>query len=228
MRFNAFLIASVIAVGVCAAPADAAPEVPDAGTDITATTVGDSAQITISDGAIILRDGVLTLEGPDHTALSQAEMSFRVDDFAFPIEAVVADRTVTLTPRLDVEHAVYAPVSLPFEDSAPFTTPYQRETAAWNRLTSTIALGVTLGTLVGGIGGAAVGCALGAVAGATVAAATIVGLFGSFLPAAAVGCLGGVLAIGALGTVAGQLLIAAPVAMLAAVQYFTTITAPMP
>ncbi|MBF6247116.1 hypothetical protein IU471_26585, partial [Nocardia elegans] len=62
--------------------------------------------------------------------------------------------------------------------------------------------------------------------GATVAAATIVGLFGPFIPAAAVGCLGGIIAVGALGTLAGQILVTAPVAVAAAVQYFTTVNQP--
>ncbi|MEU4345799.1 hypothetical protein AB0H00_31905, partial [Nocardia sp. NPDC023852] len=74
--------------------------------------------------------------------------------------------------------------------------------------------------------GGAVGCVLGGIAGATVAAATIVGLFGAFIPAAVIGCLGGIIAVGALGTLAGQLLITAPVAIGAAIQYFTTINQP--
>ncbi len=66
------------------------------------------------------------------------------------------------------------------------------------------------------------------IAGATVASATIVGLFGLFVPAAVIGCLGGIVAVGALGTLAGQLLVTAPVAVLATVQYFTTIAQPPP
>lgn len=67
---------------------------------------------------------------------------------------------------------------------------------------------------------------LGGIAGATVAAATIVGMFGPFIPAAAVGCLGGILAVGALGTLAGQLFVTAPIAVAALVQYFTTVNQP--
>ena len=78
------------------------------------------------------------------------------------------------------------------------------------------------------LGGAAVGCVLGGIAGATIAAATIIGMFGPFIPAAAIGCLGGIVAIGALGTAAGQLLVTAPLALMAAVQYFTTINEPAP
>ncbi|WP_067825783.1 hypothetical protein [Nocardia inohanensis] len=235
MRLKVIVLAVLVAIGGCAAgPASgasadtggvAASDAPGIG--FTATTLGDSAVISIDDGSIRVDDGVLTIESPGHDTLAQAEMSFRVDDFTFPIAAAVSDRTATLTPLLDREHAVYSPVALPFEDSAGFQTPYQRETAAWNRLVSTVGLGVSMGALIGGVGGAAVGCVLGGIAATTVAAATIVGLFGPFLPAAVAGCLGGIMAVGALGAIAGQLLVTAPVAILAAVQYFATITAPM-
>ncbi|MGW4246198.1 hypothetical protein ACWELQ_27300, partial [Nocardia sp. NPDC004722] len=100
------------------------------------------------------------------------------------------------------------------------------EQGAFNRMKDTITLGVSGGTLAGGMGGAAVGCLLGGIAGATVAGATIIGLFGPILPAALLGCLGGIAGLGALGTLAGQLLVTAPVAVLAAVQYFSTIMQP--
>ncbi|MBF6482452.1 hypothetical protein IU408_30580, partial [Nocardia cyriacigeorgica] len=45
-------------------------------------------------------------------------------------------------------------------------------------------------------------------------------------PAAAVGSSGGIIDVGALGTLAGQILITAPVAIGAAIQYFTTINQP--
>ncbi|MFC4376323.1 hypothetical protein ACFO5K_19690 [Nocardia halotolerans] len=133
-----------------------------------------------------------------------------------------------MTPQLDLQKAVDRPVALPYENQAPWKSEYEREQAAWSRLTSTIGMGGTVGALVGGLGGAAVGCVLGGIAGATVAAASIIGLFGPFIPAAAIECLGGIVAVGALGTVAGQLLVTAPVAIMAAVQYFTTINQPAP
>ncbi|MGW4531151.1 hypothetical protein ACWEOI_09390 [Nocardia sp. NPDC004340] len=226
MRMTMIALAPLLVAGVCATQPTASAASDDA-VAVTAAQIGDAAVITVQDGVLALRDGVLTIASPGGTVLAGAEMSFRVDDFVFPIAAAITDRTATLVPDLDPAHAVYAPVALPFEDSAGFQTPYQREQAAWNRMNSTIGMGAVLGTLVGGVGGAAVGCVLGAAVGATVAAATIVGLFGPFLPGAVVGCLGGVVAIGTLGTIAGQLLVTAPVAVLAAVQYFTTITAPL-
>ncbi len=160
--------------------------------------------------------------------LAGSDLSFRVDDFVFPIAAKITGHTATLTPRFDLAHAAYKPVALPYEDQAPWKSSYDREQAAWTRMASTITTGATVGTMVGGLTGAAVGCVLGGIAGATVAAATIVGLFGAFVPAAVVGCLGGVVAVGALGTVAGQLLVTAPLTIMAAVQYFTTINEPAP
>ncbi|MET8430978.1 hypothetical protein [Nocardia sp. NPDC004860] len=194
----------------------------------TATTTEHSTVITTDAGSMVAEDGLFKIEAADGTVLAGTELSFRIDDFVFPVAADIAGRTATLTPQLDLRYARYAPVALPFEDQAPWKNAYDREQAAWSRMTSTITMGATIGTLVGGLGGAAVGCLVGGIAGATVASAAIVGLFGGFLPAAALGCLGGILAIGALGTIAGQLLVTAPVAILAAGQYFTTINQPPP
>ncbi|WP_327118927.1 hypothetical protein OHB12_11890 [Nocardia sp. NBC_01730] len=191
--------------------------------------VGESATtITTDAGSLAIEDGIFKIKAANGTALAGTELAFRVDDFVFPIAADIHDRTATLTPQFDLTHAAYQPVALPFEDQAPRRTPYDREQAAWSRMTTTIGMGATIGTLVGGLGGGAVGCVLGGVAGATVASATIVGLFGPVVPAAAIGCLGGIIAVGAIGTLAGQLLVTAPVAIMAAAQYFTTINSPMP
>ncbi|WP_431952974.1 hypothetical protein [Nocardia lijiangensis] len=222
-------LAAVLAatVGISSGVAEAAPAsaaqisyVPSA--DAKSTTV------TTDSGSLAVEDGVFKVEAADGTVLAGTELTFRVDEYVFPIAAEISGRTATLTPQLDPAEAVYQPVALPFENEAGWRTPYEREQAAWSRMVSTIGLGASVGTLVGGIGGAAVGCVLGGIAGATVMAATLVGMFGPFLPAAAVGCLGGIATIGALGAVAGQILVTAPVTIAAAVQYFTTINAPMP
>lgn len=217
---SAVLLATL---GTVSAQADP-PEVLGYRAQATAT----ATHIAIDSGTITVRDGVLAIESDDGVTVAGTELSFRVDDFTFPVDARVDGRSATLTPLFDLEHATYSPVALPFDGQAPWKNEYEREQAAWTRMTTTIALGGSLGTLVGGLGGAAVGCVLGGIAGATVAAASIAGLFGPFIPAAAVGCLGGILAVGALGTLAGQILVTAPVAVMAAVQYFTTITSPVP
>ncbi|NKY27687.1 hypothetical protein [Nocardia gamkensis] len=240
------------AVSICAGtssaapavPADAAPTAPAVPTDaaaaeaatteaaaaggvgFTAHATETSSIITTDSGSLVVEDQVLKLKAADGTVVAGAPLTFHLDEFEFPIAAEISERTATLTPQFDLAHATYKPVALPFEDKAPWKTEYDREQAAWSRLTSTVGMGATIGTLVGGIGGASVGCILGGIAGATVAAATIVGMFGPFIPAAAVGCLGGIVAVGALGTVAGQILVTAPVAIGAAIMYFSTINAP--
>ncbi|WP_249643882.1 hypothetical protein [Nocardia sputi] len=192
----------------------------------TAYATETSSIITTDSGSLVVEDGALKIKAADGAVVAGAPLTFRVDDFEFPIAAEISERTATLTPQFDLAHATYKPVALPFEDKAPWKTEYDREQAAWSRMTSTIGMGASIGTLVGGIGGASVGCILGGIAGATIAAATIVGMFGPFIPAAAVGCLGGIVAVGALGTVAGQILVTAPVAIGAAIMYFSTINAP--
>lgn len=178
----------VTALGVGAGAAGAAPE-PE-GVAFTASAAEGATVITTDAGSLIVEDGTFKVLADDGTVLAGAELSFRVDDFVFPIAADISGRTATLTPEFGVAHARYHPVALPYEDQAPWKSEYEREQAAWSRLTSTISMGAAVGTLVGGLGGAAVGCVLGGIVGATVASATIVGLFGPFIPAAAVGCLG--------------------------------------
>ncbi|MFD6103195.1 hypothetical protein ACFWFQ_11065, partial [Nocardia salmonicida] len=113
---------------------------------------------------------------------------------------------------------------LPYEDKAPWKTEYEREQAAWSRLTSTISLGAAIGTLAGGLGGAAIGCVAGA-AGGLVAGGVLGAIFGA-LPGGIGGCVVGATTIGALGVILGQIFITAPVAIGAAIQYFSTISAP--
>ncbi|MFB7875747.1 hypothetical protein ACFC06_10880 [Nocardia sp. NPDC056064] len=214
----ALLTAGTVTVGT--AHADPAP------IGFTAEAIDGVSHITTDAGSLVAEDGAFKVLAADGTTVAATPLHFRLDDFEFPIAAEISGRSATLTPELDMTKAIYKPVALPFEDKAPWKSEYDREQAAWSRMTSTISLGAAIGALVGGLGGAAVGCVLGGVVGATVASATIIGLFGPFIPAAAVGCLGGILAVGSLGALAGQVLIAAPVAVGAAIQYFTTINAP--
>ncbi|MEU6191463.1 hypothetical protein [Nocardia sp. NPDC047038] len=214
-----------VAVGTASGSAGAQPAADDA-VDFTAHATDTQSIITTDAGSMVVEDGVFKIKAANGSVLTGIPLTFRVGAFEFPIAAEISDHTATLTPQFDLAHAAYKPVALPFEDKAPWKNDYDREQAAWSRMTSTITIGATLGTLIGGIGGGAAGCILGGIAGATVAAATIVGLFGPFIPAAAIGCLGGIIAVGALGTLAGQILVTAPVALGAAIQYFTSINSP--
>ncbi|WP_069164128.1 hypothetical protein [Nocardia altamirensis] len=213
------------AVGIAAGTVAAQPGSSEA-VEFTANATDTQTIIKTVGGSMDVEDGVFKIKATDGTVLAGTELKFRVDEFEFPIAANIADHTATLTPQFDMSKATYKPVALPFEDKAPWKTDYDREQAAWSRLTSTISMGATIGTLVGGLGGAAVGCVLGGIMAPIAAMATIIGLFGAFIPAAAVGCLFGIASVGALGVVAGQILVTAPVAIGAAIQYFSTINQP--
>ncbi|WP_336084868.1 hypothetical protein [Nocardia sp. SSK8] len=228
MRKLAVVAALVtLATGVAAGTSYADPAAEAAAPiNFSAQEVNGTSVITTDAGSLVVEEGAFKVKAADGTTVAATPLSFRLDEFELPIAAQISGNTAVLTPQLDPAKAVYKPVALPFEDKAPWKSEYDREQAAWSRLTSTISLGAAVGTLVGGLGGGAIGCVLGGIAGATVASATIVGLFGPFIPAAAIGCLGGILAIGALGTLAGQILVTAPVAIGAVIQYVTTINQP--
>ncbi|MGN2639866.1 hypothetical protein ACTD5D_27620 [Nocardia takedensis] len=228
MRISTFATAlallsatTVLSAGV----GSAAPAQSPVNFTASATEDGRSV-ITVDSGSLVMENGAFAVKATDGTLVAATPLTFRVDEFEFPIAAEISGRTATLTPSFDPAAAVYRPVALPFEEQAPWKNQYDREQAAWSRLTSTISAGATLGTLVGGLVGGGLGCVLGGIAGTTVASATIIGLFGPFIPAAAVGCVAGVLAVGAIGTLVGQIAITAPIAVGAAIQYFSTINAP--
>ncbi|MBF6543501.1 hypothetical protein [Nocardia brasiliensis] len=216
----------IAALGVAAGTAAADPAAADAPINFTAETTDTQAIVSLDAGSIVVEDGALKIKAANGNVVAGTPLKFRLDEFEFPIAADIAGGTATLTPQLDMSKAVYKPVALPFEDKAPWKSEYDREQAAWSRMTGTISLGASIATLVGGLGGAAVGCVLGGIVGGAVVGGTIVGLFGPFLGGIAAGCLGGAAAMGALGTVAGQIFITAPVAIGAAIQYFTTINQP--
>ncbi|WP_405495678.1 hypothetical protein [Nocardia sp. NBC_00511] len=203
--------------------ANATPAADPAPVRFTAAATADGSAVVRTDaGSMRVDNGVFKIEAADGSLLAGTELSFRVDDFVFPVTADIADHTATLTPRFDLAHAAYQPIAL--DDGA------QREALAWQRLTSTILTGAALGTATGAVGGAAIGCLAGGLiagGGATLATGIIGGIF-AFLPAAAVGCLAGAAAISALGTVGGALLVTLPVAVGAAVQYYSTINTPLP
>ncbi|WP_225726455.1 MULTISPECIES: hypothetical protein [unclassified Nocardia] len=184
--------------------------------------------IETDSGQLVSEDGVFKVKSADGTVLAGTPLKFRLDDFEFPIDAAISGNRATLTPAFDMSRAVYHPVALPFDDSATWKTPYEREKDAWSRMASTVSLGISIAAVVGAVGGGAIGCLLGGSVGALAAFGTIVGLLGPFLPAAVVGCVAGASVAAPLGTLAAQFVIAAPIAIGAAIQYFSTINAPFP
>ncbi|MFD7842827.1 hypothetical protein ACFV4K_07830 [Nocardia sp. NPDC059764] len=221
MRKTAATTVLAAALAVSAAPTAHAEE---AAINYAATTTDKSMTIRTDTGSMVAEDGVFKIKDAGGKLIGGTELSFRVDDYVFPIAAEITDRTAVLTPQFDADHAKYQPVALPYENQAPWKSEYEREQAAWNRMVTTISTGATIGTLVGGIGGAAIGCLLGGGGGAVLTGA-LSAMFGA-VPGAIAGCIAGMSVVGFLGTIAGQLLVTAPVAILAAGQYFTTINTP--
>ncbi|WP_067531848.1 hypothetical protein [Nocardia crassostreae] len=216
----------IAALGISAGTAGAAPEAPEAADsgviNYAATNTEKSTIIRTDAGSMVVEDGVFKIKAADGTVVAGTELKFRVDEFEFPIAAEISDRTATLTPEFTEEKAVYKPINLPFENQAPWKSEYDREQAAFNRLKDTIAMGATIGTLTGGIGGAALGCVIGA--GVAFAATTPLLLMFGAGPLG--GCIVGASLVGFLGTLAGQIFVTAPVAIMAAYNYFVTINQP--
>ncbi|MFC9994644.1 hypothetical protein [Nocardia sp. NPDC127526] len=222
-KFAATSALLIAALGVTAGTVNAAPAEAENGViNYAATNTEKSTIIRTDAGSMVVEDGVFKIKAADGTTVAGTELKFRVDDFEFPIAAEITDRTATLTPEFEVDKAVYKPVALPYENQAPWKSEYDREVAAFNRLKDTIGMGATIGTLAGGIGGAALGCVIGA--GVAFAATTPLLLMFGAGPLG--GCLVGASLVGFLGTLAGQIFVTAPVAILAAVQYFTTVNQP--
>ncbi|GAB0103030.1 hypothetical protein JMUB6875_20020 [Nocardia sp. JMUB6875] len=231
MRLKKFAATSALviaALGVSAGTVNAAPAAEDNGAiNYTITTTETNSVLRTDAGSLVVENGNLEVKAANGNVVAGMPLSFKVDDFTFPIAADISDRTATLTPQFDIAHAKYTPenvkdVALPYEDQAPWKSDYDREQAAWNRMKDNISLGATIGTLVGGIGGAALGCVIGA--GVAFAATTPLLLMFGAGPLG--GCLVGASLVGFLGTLAGQVFVTAPVAIASAIQYFITINGP--
>ncbi|WP_306359939.1 hypothetical protein [Nocardia sp. CC227C] len=227
MKINTFAATSallVAALGVATGTGHA--EAPSGPAPVNVSYQAHERSLTLSTdiGSLEVADGALAIKSADGTVMAGAPLQVRVDDFVFPIAAEISGRSATLTPQLDRDHAVYQPVALPFEDKAEFKNEYDREKAAWSRMTSRIGLAGTLSGLTTTVLGGLVGCALGAVT-AGVVTGVVATLFGV---GPVVGCLVGAAAGASLIGIAGTVLITAPVAVASIIDYFNTINAPLP
>ncbi|PSR69107.1 hypothetical protein C8258_06435 [Nocardia sp. MDA0666] len=190
----------------------------------TAHNEGGTAIVSIDSGRLVVDHGQFQIQAADGSVLAGIPLEFNVDDIAFPIDAHIDGRTARLIPSLDPERAHARPVALPFQNQAPWKTPYDREAAAFSRMVGTITAAGAAGSITGAVGAGVIGCLLG---GATLAVATspIAMMFGAG-PVA--GCLIGAAALAPLGAVGGALVVGAPATIAAVIQYFTTINEPFP
>ncbi|MFE3254327.1 hypothetical protein ACFXPS_05920 [Nocardia sp. NPDC059091] len=223
----AMLAATLIAAATpAAADPTASPDTPSVGlapaVHYTAYQSGPSALISTDSGSLTIEGGRFQIRAATGEVLGSIPLEFNLDDIALPIDAHIDGNTATLTPSLDPARAHYKPAALPFEDQAPFKTPYDREVAAWGRLASTVTTAAAGGAMVGAIGAGLIGCLLG---GATAGLATgpVAMLFGAG-PLA--GCLIGAAALAPVGVLGGAIFVGAPIAAAAVIQYFATVNAP--
>ncbi|WP_280451691.1 hypothetical protein [Nocardia cyriacigeorgica] len=183
---------------------------------------GAAAVITVDAGQLIVDSGQFQIRSNDGRILAGVPLEVNIDDIAFPVDVAIEGNTASLTPILDPARARYAPVALPFQDSAPWRSPYEREQAAWNRMSQTIMMGAAVGAIVGAVGSGLIGCLLGGAAGAA-----LTGPLATLLGAGPLaGCLIGAGAMSPIGMLAGSIMVGAPVAIAAFVQYQTTINEP--
>lgn len=194
------------------------------GVNYTAYQDGTAAVITIEHGSLIVDNGQFQIRSNRGEILAGVPLVFNVDDIAFPIDVAITGDTARLTPVIDPARAHYRPVALPHQEQAPWKSPYDREQAAWSRMTSTISMGAAVGALVGAVGAGTIGCLLGGVT-AGVATGPLALLFGAG-PLA--GCLIGAAALAPIGVLSGAILVGAPVAIAAVIQYQDTVNAPFP
>ena len=226
MKLNKFVATAALviaSVGIASGTANAAPAAAPADKiNYTASQEGSSSVIKTDSGSFAIENGIFQIKSAAGKVVKGTPLQYFIDDVALPIDAKIDGNTATLTPSLDVSRATYHPVALPFQEGAPWKTPYEREQAAFNRLKDQISLGASIGAIGGAVVGGVAGCALGAIF-TTAATAPLVALFGASTVA---GCLGGAVALAAVGGIAGSIFVAAPVAIASAVQYFTTINEP--
>ncbi|MCM6778581.1 hypothetical protein NDR87_34380, partial [Nocardia sp. CDC159] len=129
MKIRQFAVVAALvttALGVTAGAVNADPAADEGAVYYKATTTEKSTEIATDAGSLVVEDGVFKIKAANGAVLAGTDLKFRVDDFEFPIAAEISDRKATLTPQFDMEHAVYKPVALPFEESAPWKTPYDR------------------------------------------------------------------------------------------------------
>ncbi|MFI6870900.1 hypothetical protein [Nocardia sp. NPDC050406] len=228
-KFAATSALMIAALGVTAATANGAPAEAPAPTAPQPVNVSyyvneEKGTVSISPdaGSVAVEDGKLKIKDVAGNVMAGTPLEVVIDDFAFPIAAEIKDNIAVLTPQIDEQHAVYKPVSLPFDDKAEFKNEYEREKAAHSRMKDNIALAATFAGLVTTVLGGIVGCVVGGVVGTAVTLPVVLG--GGSGPI--VGCLLGAAAGASLIGIVGTILITAPVAIAEVVNYFNTINAP--
>ena len=79
--------------------------------------------INIDNGSMVNDHGVFKIKAANGAVLAGTPLSFRVDEFQFPIEAKITGHNAVLKPVMDIQHATYKPVALPCRRPGPLEDP---------------------------------------------------------------------------------------------------------
>ena len=217
---TAVLITATFVAG--AGTSAAAPRVVSAPSPVryTAKLAGNSVVIAVDAGSLALTDGQLRILAPSGTVMARLPLSFHVDDKLFPIDATIHGNTAALTPVLDPHRAIAAAPAVSRADAMSYKTREERDKAAFSQMRDQIGFSVTVGAIVGAVVASLAGCVIGGVV--ALPSAVLTAVFGPLA-----GCVAAAVIMAPVGAIIGTLFIAAPVAAVSAMQYFTTINAPL-
>ncbi|QLY33731.1 hypothetical protein [Nocardia huaxiensis] len=195
------------------------------GIPFTAQIRDGSVILRTAAGSLTVRDGMLQVLDDHGTIVSAVALRYGLDDKIFPIAARIDGDTAILTPGTEAATALPAAAS-DADPGAAVPAAAQIADPATENFDSAVQAAVnelTLGTMIGSLIGSIIGAGIGCVAGAVVGAALMPPIF---LPGAAGGCLAGIVAGAGLGVIAGTIAVGGPVALAAAVKFFTTMANP--
>ncbi|MCF8608601.1 hypothetical protein L5G28_00255 [Gordonia sp. HY285] len=207
----AVILAFVVALPFIASPAHAAPR--DGTVHARVTAVDDDVIVRISSGSLTVDGGHLLVRDATGRALEKFPLAYIApDDRTYPIAAQVSGRTATLTPSRDSSASAATPARLlaatEVADKDGYGSKRERDDAALNRFNSEMSATLTLATIIGTVVGVVIGGAAGC------------------LLTMAIGCIPGLTTGAALGGIGGTIVVGGGGAVVSAVRYFTTITAP--
>lgn len=167
-----------------------------------AKAVGHTVIMSTDAGDLVIAGDQLQIRNSAKTVVSSIPLRYSVNGRLSPIDARVAGRTVTLTPRTDAAAQRVAPGYIN-ADANGYATKQQRDDAALGRLGMQVGVPVAIGSLVGTAIGAGLGCLLGPT-----------------------GCLAGLVLGAGVGSIIGSVGVGLPALGIALANYNNTVNAP--
>ncbi|MFC9978460.1 hypothetical protein [Gordonia sp. NPDC127522] len=204
------------------------------GVHYTSDIVDRTVVISTSNGSFRKTENSVQIVDARGGVVAKLPLRYQIGNRAYPIEASIAHRSLTLTPVLASSAASQArsvsPTSAVTRDLAPeklvatvAQTRQQRDAAALGMLVQQVTIASIVGSMIGTIAGAGIGCLAGLAVGAA-ATAPVAWLLGAG-PVA--GCIGGGVLLAPVGALAGTIAIGGPILAVSLFQYFQAVSAPL-